>query len=418
MLNTGVPAAAPLSHAHENAPRAWSPPEAMRPDRLWSSRQKASRLPLLFYCHGAPGAGAIVRSTLVQALSSRFRVVVAIGGEALRGFDAPPSIEVIRLPARNGRAVDDERRRLLMHTYLTVNPAIVLIEQFPFCEPELAGEIMPVLEAAAANQQTRLIACSAQMPDAAPADTRRDDDAQEVADRYFDVVLVHADPRLGRLEESFQPRQPLRVPVRYTGFVGAEPSDESLCQRGREIVVAAGSGRSGMALFAAALAAFDLLPPAERLRMRIITGPSLSDDEFASLQAGAAQRAGVAVERSVPDLRALLAGAAASVTDCAYDTVVASLRAGVPAVVVPADDGDDEQRARAQRIAALGAARVLEPDRLSGPLVAEAIAATLGAIPRRLDLDVSGALATVRVVARLSDPEQEFSWTFLGREMV
>ena len=114
--------------------------------------------------------------------------------------------------------------------------AIVLIEQFPFCDPEVADEIVPLLDAAAANQQTRLIACSARMPaDAPPADTGRDDDAQGIADRYFDVVLLHADPRLGRLEERFQPRQPLRVPVRYTGFVGAEPSDESIRQRGRGI---------------------------------------------------------------------------------------------------------------------------------------------------------------------------------------
>ena len=49
-----------------------------------------------------------------------------------------------------------------------------------------------------------------------------DDRARWITDRWFDAVLVHADPRFARLEESFCPSRPLDTPVHYTGFVVPE----------------------------------------------------------------------------------------------------------------------------------------------------------------------------------------------------
>src|SRR5262249_61449353 len=44
----------------------------------------------------------------------------------------------------------------------------------------------------------------------------RDHDHAELAvhraNRYFDAILVHSDPKFARLEESFHPRTPLTVP--------------------------------------------------------------------------------------------------------------------------------------------------------------------------------------------------------------
>ena len=46
-----------------------------------------------------------------------------------------------------------------------------------------------------------------------------DDRAAALANAHLDAVLVHCDPRFARLEETFKPSTPLRVPVHYTGFV-------------------------------------------------------------------------------------------------------------------------------------------------------------------------------------------------------
>ena len=57
---------------------------------------------------------------------------------------------------------------------------------------------------------------------ARPAGPRRP--REQVANAYFDAVLVHADARFATLEETFHPSVPLRVPVHYTGFVRAPRS--------------------------------------------------------------------------------------------------------------------------------------------------------------------------------------------------
>ena len=112
-----------------------------------------------------------------------------------------------------------------------------------------------VLDAAAGNPRTRLVACSVvetlvDLPFEAP---RCDDPVQRLADRYFDVVLVHADARLGRLEDAFEPHA-LRVPILYTGFVATGPIGnmfDPLVLRPM-ILVTCDSARPDPALFRAA----------------------------------------------------------------------------------------------------------------------------------------------------------------------
>jgi hypothetical protein len=45
-----------------------------------------------------------------------------------------------------------------------------------------------------------------------------DDRARELADAHLDAVLVHCDPSFARLQDTFAPTRPLRIPVHYTGF--------------------------------------------------------------------------------------------------------------------------------------------------------------------------------------------------------
>ena len=70
----------------------------------------------------------------------------------------------------------------------------------------------------------------------------------------------------------------------------------------------------------------------------------------------AARPPGLELVRTVPDLGAELRAAAASVSQCGYNTALELLRSRVPALVVPyATPEEDEQRRRARRLARLGA---------------------------------------------------------------
>lgn len=365
------------------------------------------RLPLLFYCHDSLRFGQSARAALVASLSSHFRITIVAEGERTPSLEQVPQIEIVGLPSPASFSARSVRRHILMDTYRRVDPAVVVIEQYPFGCRELSDDVVALLEAAAANPRTRLVACSVvetlvDLPFEAP---RADDPVQRLADRYFDVVLVHADARLGRLEDAFDP-QSLRVPILYTGFIGTGASGDTpdpIVSR-PAIVISCDGARPDVALFRAALSACDEWLPRERLPLRIIAGPALPDRDLAALQAEAIRRVDVIVERGAGDLAVSAHTVAVSVNDGACDTVFEMLRAGVPSLVVVGGWGDDERAEWAHRLAALGIVALLERDHLSGAALAAEITATMVKAPPHVDINRSGAEETLRLIARLADP--------------
>ena len=113
-------------------------------------------------------------------------------------------------------AVREER---ILAAFRAVRPVAVLVELFPFGRAKFARELVPLLEAARAAGA--LTACSLRdILVSSRADQQDyDDRAAAIANAHLDAVLVHSDPGFARLEETFAPRRPLRVPVHYTGFV-------------------------------------------------------------------------------------------------------------------------------------------------------------------------------------------------------
>jgi predicted glycosyltransferase len=212
------------------------------------------RLPLLFYCHDAVRTGSARRAALVASLSSHFRVVLVGGPKALERVETPPAVEVVRLPSLGSADAARSRADVLLGAYLEIDPAVLLIEQFPFGCAQSSDDLVSVLEGAAANPRTRLVACSVVdfLVDQPFSARRPDAEEQRLANRYFDVVFVHADPRVGRFEDVFE-RPPLRVPVRYTGFVPPVTDAQVPMARQRyEIVMTCDSARIDPWLFRAA----------------------------------------------------------------------------------------------------------------------------------------------------------------------
>jgi predicted glycosyltransferase len=184
--------------------------------------------------------------------------------------------------------------------------------------------------------------------------------------------------------------------VRYTGFVVRDPEPAARIRRDGPVVVSAGGGLVGEPLLRAAIGAHRLRP----VPMKLIAGPLLPDAAYARLEQEA--RGGPELVRSVPDLGAELAGAAASVSQGGYNTTLDLLQARVPALVVPFEDGrEDEQRRRADRLAELGALRVLPAEQLHPHGLAAAVHELQGFRPGPLPLDLDGARASVEAIERL-----------------
>ena len=379
-----------------------------------SARPKA-----LMYCQHSVGLGHLVRSlALAEAVGARFDVTLLSGGPLPEGVRAPDNVEIVGLPplgmaadhsiiSRDGRSVDDAfalRRAALLDALHTTRPDILVIELFPFGRRKFRRELLPLLDAAKAMGAARpLVACSLRdiLVDRGDEQEDFDESACQIANEHFDAILLHADPRLNRLEDSFRPRTPLRVPVHYTGFVvpGAAPAPAA---RREGVVVSSGGGIVGGPIVRAAVAAH----PLHGHRTTIVAGPFLPDDEWAWLRRQAAATDGLEAVRSVENLREVLAGAAVSVSQCGYNTTFDLVRSGVRALVVPyAPPGEDEQTRRARALEDLGVLRVLSERELSGETLAAAIEQTARFAPGAVDLRIDGGAESAAILERALSEE-------------
>jgi predicted glycosyltransferase len=379
-----------------------------------------ARPALLFYCQHSVGLGHLVRSfALAAALAEEFRVVLLCGGRVPASLPPPPGVELVRLPAlgvgsngaftsHDGRlTVQDARvarREAILRTFRTLRPEAVVVELFPFGRAKFAPELLPLLEEASARARGRpLVACSLRdiLVGRRADQTRHDERACSIVNRYFDAILVHADPAFVRLEDSFGMRSRLRVPVHYTGFVQPGGRPQPL-RRDRRVVVSVGGGRVGEALLTAAARAAGGVARETGLRMTMIAGPFLPEAAWRRVRAVARGEGDLELLRSVPDLSAELRSASASISQCGYITAIEILSARVPALVVPfATAEEDEQTARARRLAALGAVRMLDPERLAPAVLAAEARRLIDFRPRWPGLDLEGTRGTSRVLGGL-----------------
>ena len=142
-------------------------------------------------------------------------------------------------------------------------------------------------------------------------------------------------------------------------------------------MISAGGGRVGRPLLEEAIERLNGTP------MKAIAGPLMPDEDFEALRTRAPRN--VELIRSVPDLAHELRSAAASISQCGYNTALDVVRARVPALVVPyATPEEDEQTRRARRLEQLGLVRV--SDRVDATM--------LDFEPAAASLDLSGAETT------------------------
>lgn len=384
---------------------------------------RVSRAPLLMHCQHSVGLGHLVRTLgLAGALAEAFEVTLLCGGRLPRDLALPADVEIVELPPLDldlaagaalasptpGLGVEAAlaaRSAVIDETFRRVAPRVLVIELFPFGRKKLAGELLPLLRRARAlGPQAPLAVCSVRdiLVRSRHDQERHDERASRIANTLLDAVLVHADPRLACLGDSFAPRTPLAVPVVHTGLV-RRPSTDEIAGRGG-IVVSAGGGREGAPLLRAALGAQRILRPRLGLPMTLVTGPFLDPATHADLASAAAEEPELEIEvvRSVPDLRPLLRAADVSVSQCGYNTALELLETGVRALVVPFAEGrEDEQTRRAERLRALGAVDLLPAAALGPDTLAAAIEARLARPSTVPDLDVDGAARSVKAIQAL-----------------
>ena len=373
-----------------------------------------SALRVLLYVQHLLGIGHLARMSHIATALKRHGLdpVLVTGGVPAPGFP-PAGITHVALPplkssdgfralltgdgAAASPAFLKARRDRLVSLLHSTKPQLILIEAFPFGRRQMRFELLALLEAARAMQPKPIIAASVRDIVQPLTKTGREAEVLRTLKLYFDHVLVHGDPRLVRLADSFPAEARIAPPVSYTGLVTG--GDIALAPERFDVIVSAGGGAAQGRLCQTALEARALTPLADR-RWLVITGPNAPDGLTATLMSKLQDGDAVVPFRS--DFPGLLAQAQLSISQAGYNTCGDLLRTGCPAVLVPfAAGGEREQTLRAGRLAERGLAVSVDEASLDARRLAEAIGrAVAGGRRSAAGIDLDGADRTAGLIKK------------------
>jgi len=387
---------------------------------------------IAIYCQHVLGIGHFFRTLeICRALQPHPVVLITGGPEAPAAL--PPNVRRVQLPelamdaafqhlhtrgSQSLTQIRERRRRILEETLDDEKPEFFLIELYPLGRKAFRDELDPLLAGIRNGRRPACrVVCSVRDILVEKEDRgRHEARAAETLNRWFDALLVHADPTVIRLDATFGRMADVRIPVVYTGFV-APPLGPAVDgrtwknARGLDpdqllVVASAGSGAVGYRLLEAVTRAVRHLPEDLHWRLQVFTGPFMGAQERRQLDARRHRR--IAVDRFTEDLPAWLQAADLSISMAGYNTCMAVLATGVRALVHPFGQ-NREQGLRARLLAERGLVGILEeedldPQRLAGRMVGSLRATR----PEDVSpIDLAGAANTARWITDGRTPPKD-----------
>ncbi len=314
---------------------------------------------IVLYCQNLVGVGHYLRSLeICQALKGH-EVFFVTGGPPI-DLSPPNHVREVRLPGltmdfgfKNLISTDTNlsvdqvkkvRQRRLIDLFEKEAPVVFIVELFPFGRSAFNFELEPVFKRVQRGDfSTSHVVCS--LRDILVE--KRDPVSYEqrvvgVLNSYFDALLVHSDPSLIKLHETFSRVDDIDVPIVYTGFITPKPPSNARSRLRKElglqdndklVVASSGGGKVGFRLLETVAHAFRLMEKEGPIHLLLFTGPFIKDEAFERLQVLSIDR--MQVFRFTPDFVSYLAAADLSVSMAGYNTCMNILAAGVRALVWP-----------------------------------------------------------------------------------
>ena len=382
---------------------------------------------LLFYCQHILGMGHLVRSMeIVRSLTANFEVCFINGGEVIQGFQAPPNIRIANIPAIKtdpkfqallpvDPTLDIEktkalRKEQILSILADFQPDVLMVELFPFGRRRFSFELIPLIEAAKA-QQAKVVSSLRDIIVTKSNQARHEAKVICLLNQYFDLLLIHGDPTLHTLEESFSRISDVECNLQYTGYVTQTPESSHITIADRVnlsrsepmIVVSVGGGRFGHDLLECVVATAEKLERRLPHHIQMFTGPFFPEEKFWRLKAIERDRHNLSIHRYTPNLLAYMQKADLSISMSGYNTTMNILSTGVKAMMMPfSGNGDQEQTMRVKRLAQLGRVRQIQAEDLQPERLAEVIIAYLQSSSGALQIDLNGAEKTAEIIRGLA----------------
>ncbi|MFO8085819.1 MAG: glycosyltransferase [Desulfobacterales bacterium] len=342
---------------------------------------------IIFYCQHVLGMGHFFRSLEICKALSDHEVIFVTGGASFE-VELMPHIRKVNLPGLmmdpnfsgfyttekklSLEEVREDRKKLLFDLFESEKPDIFMVELYPFGRKAFGFELDPLLKNIRKKHRHRCqTICSLRDILVEKKDPEKyEKRVVKILNSVFDVLLIHSDPTIFSLDESFSRIKDIHVPLVYTGFVTAGPP--SNCYRavrrklkiGTEkklVVASAGGGMVGFPLLEATLKAAVLLEKDIALHLVVFSGPFMSQNDFDRLKRLESEDR--MVKSFTPDFLSYLAAADLSVSMAGYNTCMNILSAKTPAIVWPFSQ-NREQRFRAERLAQKASFKVLNDEDL------------------------------------------------------
>jgi predicted glycosyltransferase len=382
---------------------------------------------LMFYCQHILGMGHLVRSMeIVRGLTQDFQVCFINGGEIIQGFEIPAGVEVVNLPAiktdsefRALQAVDSDldlaaveaiRRDQLLQVYQQFQPDVLMIELFPFGRRKFSFELIPLLDAIQADGRKTKVVCS--LRDIVVTKQNREKHEQKVCtliNQYFDLLLIHGDPKFQPIEETFSRINDLKCPVYYTGYVvQPQPVESAILPIQEPMILATiGGGRFGHELLDAVVAAAPTLETLIPHQIQIFTGPFYLEEKLQALQEKAKDYRNLRIDRYTPNLLQYMKRADLSISMSGYNTTLNVLTTGVKAMLMAFTGNDDqEQRMRSEKLAAMDLVTTIQPEDLAVDRFVALIQTCLQKPQQAGQFDFDGVAKTASLVQLMFEMQQ------------
>ncbi len=371
----------------------------------------------MFYCHDTYGLGHL-RRTLTLANHLRSSVpdisqLIVTGSPVAHRFPLPEGTDFIKLPSvtKNSagnyeprslsssiESVRNMRRDIFLSAARHFEPDFVIIDHAP---AGLKGEALAGLRHLKEKlPRTKLIVGLRDVMDEATtvrASWARDG-AYELFDDIYDQILVYGNRNFYDVVSEYGLSAKAAAKTRFVGYLGREPGARSRedvraslgMQTDKLLVVTAGGGGDGKALFGAMLRDLQIKRPSD-FDCLIVGGPLLSEADRTELRSGFGDRGNVHFLDFTDDLASYLGAADAVVSMGGYNSVCEILSLKQPAIIVPRTAPRKEQLIRATMLSGRGLVQMIHPRDLAPAHLLDSVHELMtNPVPNRPSLAMDG----------------------------
>ncbi|WP_417517180.1 glycosyltransferase family protein [Minwuia sp.] len=364
---------------------------------------------IMIYVQHLLGVGHLKRMALLanDLVKQSAEVMLVSGGFPALHISIDQRVRFIQLPPvrtadasfsglvdQDGNPPDDSFRgrrvKALLEAFDYFSPDTLVVELFPLGRRQMRFELLPLLQRARPTEIR--IVCSVR--DIVNQRPKREPEALDWLNRYFDLLLVHGDARLTPISDSVPGIGAFSGTVHHTGYI-SDVEEVSVSRRSGEILVTAGGGAAGEALFDAAAGASRLHDGPEIWRIR--HGMQVSPAKVGAWRKQAHPAA--VFEPVAPDFREKLHAAALSISQFGYNTATDLMHAGTRCLIVPYEGaGETEQTRRAEAFHETGIAVLPESGLSTGHLAGAVRQALRSPAPDFGNVKLNGLATSTRIL--------------------